>query len=349
MKTGRARPATLQAALLLLLLLGKPVSFRNTLETGEKTSRGKSEGRKRGASKRRRRELPADVALCLEPLGKTRAYEEPLETHFPSLSFRGAAATRSALRFRTRRPRNRAAGPTPPRTRLPARRPDRRRLRALSPAAAAPGRGGRRRAAPSLRGPARAARHHRPAQRCAGPAGQSGPPALTEVIEREAALVRGTRLETLGPEVHSCRHDGGTQTLPARRAPYAGRPADRGAGPAGAPSTSSGEPPLMGLDLGVQGPPSAARPRPSYPGPAPGLRKAGTLRHLLRGGFLIILEATQWQRVQPSSIQDEETKFREGQQLAQGHTASIHKKPRGQVDAPGRLPLAGVRGVFASP
>ena len=58
----------------------------------------------------------------------------------------------------------------------------------------------------------------------------------------------------------------------------------------------------MGLDLGVQGPPSAARPRPSYPGPAPGLRKAGTLRHLLRGGFLIILEATQWQRVQPSSI-----------------------------------------------
>lgn len=120
-----------------------------------------------------------------------------------------------------------------------------------------------------------------PAQGWTGRAGESGPPVLTEVIEREATLVRGTRLEALGPEVHSRRHDGGTQTLPGRRAPYAGRPADHGAGPAGAPSTSSGEPPLMSLDLEVQGPPPAPRPRPSCPGPAPGLRKAGTLSHLL--------------------------------------------------------------------
>lgn len=43
----------------------------------------------------------------------------------------------------------------------------------------------------------------------------------------------------------------------------------------------------MGLDLEVQGPPPAPRPRPSCPGPAPGLRKAGTLSHLFcRWGFL---------------------------------------------------------------
>lgn len=34
-------------------------------------------------------------------------------------------------------------------------------------------------------------------------------PPLTEMVQREAALVRGPRLEALGTEVHSRRHDGG--------------------------------------------------------------------------------------------------------------------------------------------
>lgn len=36
-----------------------------------------------------------------------------------------------------------------------------------------------------------------------------GRPPLTEVIQREAALVRGPRLEALGPKIHGRRHDGG--------------------------------------------------------------------------------------------------------------------------------------------
>ena len=72
-----------------------------------------------------------------------------------------------------------------------------------------------------------------PAQGCAGPAGEPRPPPLTEVIQREAALVRGPRLEALGPEVHGRRHDGGARSLQERRAPYAGQPAERRAGPRG--------------------------------------------------------------------------------------------------------------------
>lgn len=70
-----------------------------------------------------------------------------------------------------------------------------------------------------------------PAQGCAGPAGEPRPPPLTEVIQREAALVRGPRLEALGPEVHGRRHDGGARSLQERRVLYAGRPAERRAGP----------------------------------------------------------------------------------------------------------------------
>lgn len=207
MKTGHARPATLQAA--LLLLLGKLVSFRNAPQTEEKRQRPRrgSEGRKRRASQRRR-PLPGTF------LGKSLANTEPLGSRLEALAPAEAAAA-----GRRRSP----ARASPP----PRRRPQGRRPRALPPARPCP-----------------------------------GPPALTEVVEREAALVRGPRLEALGPEVHGRRHDGGSQTLSQRaaRRTQDGRPTAEQA-PAGAPSTSSGEPPRIGTET----PPLAPRPRPWAP------------------------------------------------------------------------------------
>lgn len=93
---------------------------------------------------------------------------------------------------------------------------------------------------PACPAPGRAA-EGRP-RRCAGPAGESDR-ARSSAVEREAAL-SGAAAGSSGPEVHSRRHDAGPR-LSQRCALHAGRPADRGAAPAGAPSTLSGEPPWI--------------------------------------------------------------------------------------------------------
>lgn len=116
MKTGHARPATLLAA--LLLLLWKLVSFRNTLETDEKRQMFWVE--QRGQEK-------GDVQAAAPgvPCRRCRLVnKEPSETHFRSLSFRGGCGDqeRPPLPHQTpAEPRARASHP--PRMRLPERRP----------------------------------------------------------------------------------------------------------------------------------------------------------------------------------------------------------------------------------
>lgn len=184
MKTGHARPATLLAA--LLLLLWKLVSFRNTLETNERRQmfwveqRGQEKGGVQAAAPGvpcRRRPL-SGISL-----DKRLANKEPSETHFRSLSFRGGCGDqeRPPLPHQTpAEPRARASHP--PRMRLPERRhPTAGRppcplagRRAQRRPAPTPGRGGRLRTEPGRTEPQRP-RPRREAPPGRPRAGRAGP------------------------------------------------------------------------------------------------------------------------------------------------------------------------------
>lgn len=156
---------------------------------------------------------------------------------------------------RARVPGYQPAGPAaagPPHAPLPPAAPRRAVPRGPGPVPLPPARG---RAGPRFphlhRG---AVRRHR-ALRTRGPAREPGGcPPLTEVIQREAALVRGPRLEALGPKIHGGRHVGEPRT--------ATRAVRRAAGRAPSGPRESAEHVERRAATGV-------RPRLCRPGPAP--------------------------------------------------------------------------------
>lgn len=137
-------------------------------------------------------------------------------------------------------------------------------------------------------------------------------PPLTEVVQRETALVRGPRLEALGPEVHGRRHDGGAgaSDRDARTTQAAGRAPSR-------PRASAER---------VERPRSKARPSPRT------LPAAGSEALTPRGIPLALPSLLQsrplWPSQQPSGGGN---KLREVQQLARGHTASVPRAGYGHV------------------